>query len=254
MRLATGSNGMRVIYEPRGRAREYSPLSLNLYNGCSHACRYCYVPAVCKKHPEMFHAQVSPRKDILGKIEKDCKEIRGEDAQVLFCFTSDPYQEAEKRHGLTQQAIEIFRENNVSFQVLTKGGMLAARDFDLYTPRDQVAATMTFLDDKDSLEWEPGAVLPGERMEMLRLAKSMGIRTWVSLEPVIDPEQSLEIIRQTHGYVDRYKVGKLNYHERAKEIDWEKFAADAVTLLEEHGCEYYVKKDLRRYMYAETAR
>ena len=27
-----------VIYEPRGRAREYSPLAVNLYRGCSHGC------------------------------------------------------------------------------------------------------------------------------------------------------------------------------------------------------------------------
>ena len=32
---------MGMIYEPRGRAREYSPLALNVYNKCDHFCRYC---------------------------------------------------------------------------------------------------------------------------------------------------------------------------------------------------------------------
>ena len=33
---------MSLIYEPKGKAREYSPLALNVYSGgCDHACRYC---------------------------------------------------------------------------------------------------------------------------------------------------------------------------------------------------------------------
>jgi DNA repair photolyase len=35
---------MPIIYEPRGKAREYSDLAVNLNMGCSHACRY-YCPA-----------------------------------------------------------------------------------------------------------------------------------------------------------------------------------------------------------------
>lgn len=35
---------IQTIYEPSGKAREYSPLALNLYKGCDHGCNYCYVP------------------------------------------------------------------------------------------------------------------------------------------------------------------------------------------------------------------
>lgn len=30
------------IYEPRGAAREYAELALNVYEGCTHQCAYCY--------------------------------------------------------------------------------------------------------------------------------------------------------------------------------------------------------------------
>ena len=33
----------------------------------------------------------------------------------------------------------------------------------------------------------------------------------MSLEPVINPAWSLEIIRQTHEFVDHYKAGTLNH-------------------------------------------
>ena len=40
---------MGYIYEPKGRAREYGELALNLYSGCRHGCKYCYVPAVLRR-------------------------------------------------------------------------------------------------------------------------------------------------------------------------------------------------------------
>ena len=31
-----------VIYQPSGKAAEYSPWAANFFNGCSHNCAYCY--------------------------------------------------------------------------------------------------------------------------------------------------------------------------------------------------------------------
>jgi DNA repair photolyase len=69
------------------------------------------------------------------------------------------------------------------------------------------------------MRWEPGAALPEEKINSLRRAHEKGIKTWVSLEPVLYPEITLEIIRRTYGFVDEFKVGTLNYHSHAKNID-----------------------------------
>lgn len=81
-----------------------------------------------------------------------------------------------------------------------------------------------------------------------RKAHENGIRTWVSLEPVLYPETTLEIIRQTHVFVDEFKVGTLNYHPHLKNIDWRRFAVQAERLLQQLGCHYYLKEDLRRWL------
>ena len=70
----------------------------------------------------------------------------------------------------------------------------------------------------------------------------MGIKTWVSLEPVIDPDQALELIEQIHPFVDHWKVGKLNY--RNLEVDWLKFREDVTKQLDSVGANYYLKKSL----------
>jgi hypothetical protein len=65
------------------------------------------------------------------------------------------------------------------------------------------------------------------------------------LEPVIEPEETLECIRASHEFVDGYKVGTLNYLPEAKGIDWREFGFDAISLLQELKKAFYLKKDLR---------
>jgi len=237
-----------VIYEPRGRAGEYAPLAVNLYKGCGHGCIYCYAPEATFVDRQKF-IKALPRQDIIKKLAKDAPQaaLDSYKGNVLLCFVTDPYQPIDITYQLTRQAIEILHENLFNVIILTKGGKRAERDFDLLRPGDEFATTLTFLDEQKSLQWEPWAAIPGERMETLRKAYKLGVKTWVSLEPVIEPAESLEIIKQTHTFVDLFKVGKLNYHPRADEIDWRKFLRECIATLKQYGCQYYIKRDLRRY-------
>ena len=52
---------------------------------------------------------------------------------------------------------------------------------------------------------------------------------------------------QAHGYVDFWKVGKLNHNKAVEQsVDWPKFRDDATALLEHYGCKYYIKENLRK--------
>jgi len=247
-----------LIYEPAGRAREYAPLALNLYRGCSHSCTYCYAPDACRQDRADFHGNPKPRVDVIAKLERELakgsevgmQRMNGQKDPVLLCFTTDPYQPLAAETGITRRAIELLHQYGYPVHVLTKGGMRAAVDFDLLSTNagDTFATTLTFLNRADSEQWEPHAALPASRLKAIALAHARGIATWISLEPVIDPEQTLEIIRRTHEYVDLFKVGTLNHHELAKTIDWPAFARRAVDLLQECGASYYIKNDLRRYL------
>jgi len=240
-----------VIYAPKGRAGEYAPLAVNLYRGCGHGCEYCYGPASTFMDPKEF-VNPTPRPGIIEKLQKDApiaaKTYEGEDKTVLLCFTCDPYQSINEIHQLTRQAIHILHASGFAVNILTKGGSRAINDLRLLQDGDSFATTLTFLDREKSSLWEPGAAEPIERINTMKVAHAMGIKTWVSLEPVLEPSETLEIIRQTHTFVDLFKVGKLNHHPLAGEIDWHKFAKDSIIALEEYGCQYYLKNDLRRYL------
>lgn len=241
---------MKAIYEPKGKAKEYCDLAVNLYKGCGHGCSYCYAPDIWRKQGlsrDDFYNHPAVRPGILDAIAKEAPKYKGREVQL--CFTCDPYQPIEDDLHITRDAIKILKGNDIIVRILTKGGIRSLADFDLLeADRDWYGVTMTFLDKDKSLKWEPEAAWPHERISCIAAAKKEGLKTWISLEPVIEPQETLSIISATHRFVDVFKVGKWNHDVRAKEIDWAKFVRQAVDLLEKHGKEYYIKEDLRRYL------
>lgn len=228
---------MNIIYEPSGKAREYSPLALNLYNGCSHQCTYCY-----NKNYLGVSSEVTPKKNVLMLLEKELQKITPTQ-QVLLSFVSDIYCDGA---DITRQALKILLQYQVPIAILTKNKR-AIRDIDIFKQFEQikVGMTLTFTKDEDSLRYEPGASLPQERFDTLKEIHRAGIKTFASLEPVINPNQSLEIIDKTKDFVDMFKIGKLNHNKQIEvTIDWNNFGQKAIKKCIDYDKEFYIKKDL----------
>ncbi|MCL2304538.1 MAG: radical SAM protein [Planctomycetaceae bacterium] len=237
---------MSIIYEPRGKAKEYSDLAVNLYTGCSHGCRYCYCPAIIRKKIDEWSVNPTPRTDILRLLEKDAQKMKGDSREILLSFMSDPYH-SDEAASLTREALLILEKYDLRIQVLTKGGLRSVRDFDILARnRWKYGATIIFSSDDFRKEWEPHAAPIEKRMEAVRQAHRQGIYTWVSVEPVIDPSQALIVMYLLKGSVDLWKVGKLNHDkEREAAIDWAQFLVDTETLLA--GENVLIKKDLEKF-------
>ena len=241
--------GCKYVYAPKGQAGEYSELASNPYRGCGHKCAYCYVPEVLFMPRAEFDAGAVPRPSYLASLGRDAVKYQelGSRAQVMFSFTTDPYHPGD--NSMTREAIMLLQDHGLGICTLTKGGKRALRDIDLFRPdRDAFASTLTSIDPQFSLKWERGASLPAERMEVLQAFHKRGIFTWVSLEPTLDCDASLELIRQTHEYVDLFKVGRVNYLPMTKTTDWESYTLRIVELCAALGVKHYVKKDLQPYL------
>lgn len=259
---------MNVIYEPKGRAKEYCDLALNLYEGCAHGCSYCFNPSILHKTREQF-AQVKPRNGIIEALQKQLikegEKFKGR--EVFLCFTCDPYPMIENDYCITTEAIKLLHANSIIVRILTKAGKRSEKDFDLLSKKplfSRYGTTLTFLpaglgvgDYGEGRRYEPYTASPTDRISMLRIAHGRGIPTWVSLEPVIEPVQSLELISLTHWFVDEYKIGKINHNkELEQKIDrdygWRRFTQEAIELLEKYGKRYYIKESLREYLKGKT--
>jgi DNA repair photolyase len=241
--------GCDYIYAPGGEALEYSALAANPYRGCGHKCTYCFVPQQIHIKRAVFNAGAKERRDYLARLTRDAKKYQalGVTEQVMLSFTTDPYHPGDS--SLTPPSIKVLIEHGLGLCTLTKGGTRSLRDLSLFRrDRDSYAATLTSLDDRFSRKWERGAALPGDRLKALQVFHDAGIFTWASLEPTIDVESSLQIVRETHSFVDLYKIGRANYLKITKTTDWESYTHRMIELCQKLAVKHYIKKDLQPYL------
>lgn len=239
---------LRPIYTPKGRAGEYADLALNIYNSCNHNCWYCYAKKNFDRwHPnETFGADVKPRNGIVEATKLQLSKGKYKDKTIMLCFTCDPYPALIDTMP-TREVITAIKEAGAHVQILTKGGNRARRDFDLLDSGDSFGITITG-------SKEPLAAFQGERIDTLRDVASMGVKTWVSFEPVIDSDEVLRHIKHLPVYagVDTLlKIGKLNHYK--SETNWQVFGIEAERICKENGWNYYIKEDLRAEMEANDA-
>lgn len=229
------------IYEPKGAAKEYGDLALNIYTGFPHRCYYCFAPGVLHRDREQFHSHVEPRPGIVEEVKKqlDKENITGK--LIHLCFTCDPYPTGYDSTA-TREIIKLLKEHGNHVQILTKGD--GSRDFDLLEGEDWYGVTIS--GKADSKDTEPGAIQAHKRLAILNIAKLHGIKTWVSFEPVVNAASVLRCINAFSTSFDLVKIGKLNYHP--SDINWKEFGKEAEALCQKLGVEYYIKDSLRKEM------
>jgi len=268
----------KIIYKPGGRAQEYAEsskgaddgLAANLYKGCRHNCAFCYVPTLptwkfVPGNPRVaFHEKVLARGDVLAGLESDARKLAGQfqgrpiDNPLHLCFTCDPYPITDNEDfvDVTRDALLTFERFGFSnVQVLTKGGERAVRDFDILSRNGwKFGQTIVFRSPDAYARYEPGAAGFDSRLAALRFAKDAGLKTWVSIEPVIDPVEALLVIDEIKPYVDIWKIGKLNHGKEISpalaeieaSVDWRQFAGLAKQQL--IGREVLFKDSLAKYL------
>lgn len=229
---------MKPIYIPSGKAKEYGDYALNIYTGCPHRCFYCFAPNVLHRDRQQFHEVVEPRKNIVEETRRQIEREGITGKLIHLCFTCDPYP-----HGydttVTREIISLLKSAGNNVQILTKGD--GSRDFDLLGPEDWYGVTLDGIGNGRNPQWKA-------RVDALAEAHSLGIKTWVSFEPVTDDREFFVNLHLVAPIVDKVKIGKLNYHK--SEIDWADFGRRAETLCQQLGLDYYIKESLRAEMEA----
>lgn len=207
----------KAIYNPSGKAREYSEWACNFYVGCSNDCTYCY----CKKGV-LGHAMgantatlkkcfrnIGHAKDVFEKeMLQNKDELRKHG--LFLSFTTDPM--LSDTIELTVFAISCCLCANIPVKILTKradwvDGLIEYLNREFYfdlSCLQNIAFGFT-LTGHDELE--TGASTNQERIEAMKKLHDAGFKTFASIEPIIDFESSKEMIRKTAGYCDLYKIG-----------------------------------------------
>lgn len=243
---------IRTIYQPNGKAREYGEYALNIYNGCTHNCAYCYAPQVLKQQKNDFHSKYEKRLNIVEETEKwldKHSEIKGK--HIFLCFTTDPFC-CNEDISSTVKIIKAIHKSGNYVQILTKGYIPIETCY-LLDSNDIFGTTISCGNEK-AKEIEPNALSPSSRiLQLIAIKNVVGCKTFVSCEPVLETETIYDLIKSNTGkYIDEFKFGKLNYHKLSEfgcpEINWGEFGLNCEKLCKQYHRNYYIKDSLKKEM------
>lgn len=162
--------------------------TVNLYRGCTHGCVYCYAPSLVHDD-RRWGGYVDAKVNAPATLRR---ELRGaEKAPVFLSSASDPYQPVEARYRLTRRCLEVLRAFAFPVVVLTRSP-LVLRDLGILRSMKWVRVGCSISTASGRL-YEPGVPPLERRLETLRALADAGIRTWVSLAPVVPGIVTMEV-------------------------------------------------------------
>ncbi|MDD5358535.1 MAG: hypothetical protein PHX80_05270 [Candidatus Nanoarchaeia archaeon] len=196
----------KAIYQPKGKAQEYSKWACNFYTGCSNNCDYCY----CKHGVMGTNWSVKPHlkkcfrneghaiDTFVCEMFKNKSELQKHG--LFFSFTTDPM--LHETISLTEIASRFCLDNEIPVKILTKTTWwINALPFK-FPHGYNIGFTLTGHDELESHS------SPNEsRIEAMKKLHIAGFKTWASIEPIINLTSSYEMIIKSKSYCDHYKIG-----------------------------------------------
>lgn len=250
----------KAIYNPSGKAGEYSQWACNFFVGCSNGCEYCYckkgilagamgqdAPQLKKCFRDEDHALEVFEREMMQNI--DALREHG----LFFTFTSDPF--LPQTTLLSQQAARRCINHDIPVIFLTKRADWEINDF---LKESAVNGTIWNCEAKKHLfavgftltghdELEPHASTNAERVAAMRKLHDAGFKTFASIEPIVDLASSESMIEATLGFCDLYKIGLMTGGNKPDKDDLFHFICRVTKQVEGHGAKVYWKESVRRY-------
>lgn len=213
--------------------KSLSNWAVNVAIGCTHACRFCYVPSAStiKQAPRLAEYGVSDPDSEWGSYvllrKWDEEKFRASlriaentprselkpdgNRAIIYCSTTDPYQvirhpDSAKQQELATAARKIVRqslqlirdESTLNVRILTRSP-LARADFDLFkTFQHRLLFGMSLPTLRNDLArvYEPKAPAPSQRLATLKAAREIGLYVYVAVAPTY-PECDEADLRKT---------------------------------------------------------
>ncbi len=167
--------------------------SVNPYRGCYHGCAYCYARPT---HQYLgwgagtdFERKIVVKRNAPALLREFLARPKWTGELLAFSGVTDCYQPLEASYQLTRGCLEACVDFANPVGIITKGP-LVARDVDVLSAlarRASVRVTISvpFADDDMGRRIEPYVARASRRFEAMAALSAAGIRTGVSISPVI---------------------------------------------------------------------
>ena len=167
--------------------------SLNPYQGCYHGCAYCYARPT-HQYLEFgagtdFDRKIVVKTNAAELLRKALRRPSWSGHTIVLSGNTDCYQPLEAAFRITRQCLEVCVDFDNPAAIITKSH-LVCRDIDLLATLNQradvsVVLSIPCLDVDMARKIEPWAPSPKKRLQALQEVSAAGIKTGISLAPLI---------------------------------------------------------------------
>jgi DNA repair photolyase len=208
--------------------------SVNPYRGCEHGCIYCYARpthAWLGLSPGLdFESRLFAKPDAPERLRREFSAPSYRCAPLALGVNTDAYQPIERKFTITRQILELCDEFSHPVSVITKSA-LVLRDIDVLTRLSsrnlvRVYLSLTTLDKALSRAMEPRAATPLRRLAAIAELSKAGVRTGVSVAPVIprlndhEIEHLLKAARDAGAETASYTLLRLPFELKGLFAEW----------------------------------
>ena len=160
-------------------------------------------------------------------------------------FLGDCYQPAEVDLEITRKLITIFIDHDLPFTILTKSPLIL-RDVDLLGPYEKFRAGFSFttINQMEADWWEPGTLPVADRISALQQFARFGKLVWISLEPVLRIESTINVIQTLKTLPEFYWIGALNHFPPPEPVNKFDARKRIGAVLKNLNCTYKFKNSL----------
>lgn len=166
--------------------------TINPYRGCEIGCRYCYARYTHEfmglDDPKLFETLIYAKSEAASLLRRELR--RPCSGAIAIGTSTDPYQPAEKKFGVTRGLLEVFADGHGREISITTKGDGITRDIDLLAQISRrnhltVNVTITTVDAGLARLLEPRAPRPDLRLAALASLTDAGIQAGVFACPVL---------------------------------------------------------------------
>lgn len=166
--------------------KEWADTNVNILNGCSNNCKYCYAKEMAKR----FKRKTSENwKDEILLTEKINKKYNKRDGRIMYPSSHDITEKYLNEHifviqNILEKGNDILIVSKPRFECIKK----ICDTFSQYKTKILFRFTIGSSDNDVLNYWEPNAPTLSERLKSLQYAYKAGYQTSVSAEPLLDSD------------------------------------------------------------------
>jgi DNA repair photolyase len=212
---------------------------INPYRGCEFDCLYCYSRKNKNVQSSEFNKEIGVKINAPKVLEKELKYISPQ--RVLLGSTTECFQYAELKYGITEKIIRILNKHNTPYTILTKSHLIKNYLHLISKNKaNKIFFTLNCTDDKIIKLLEAKAPSVDERLATIKAIINQGINLRLHIGPFIPYISNLsEILDNIPSLVKEIDIEL--YH--SKMGDFEKILSKLPEKTRNKLSEVYNEKD-----------